>query len=101
MLQESKAIQVVPIYCKTIHQLDCVYHGEINKSYQREGFGLLQTLYFDTYAGFWKNNKAEGRGVIFYREGVILFGCFSRNHLSGPTIYDNGAFLRVCFMEGK
>lgn len=30
----------------TIHQLDCIYYGEINKSYQREGFGILQSLNF-------------------------------------------------------
>jgi hypothetical protein len=30
----------------TIHQLDCIYFGEINRSYQKEGFGILQTIEF-------------------------------------------------------
>ena len=94
-------VETQQMHCKTIHQLDCVYHGEFNKSYQREGFGILQTLTFDTYAGFWKNNKAEGRGIIFYQSGVVIYGHFSRNQLDGPTIYDHAFHLKICFMQGN
>ena len=54
---------------KLIHELDCIYWGEINRSYQREGFGVLQTIDFDMYFGFWKNNKAEGKGLIVLGRG--------------------------------
>ena len=73
----------------------------MNRSYQREGFGILQDIYFDTYFGFWKNNKAEGRGIVFYRDCSVLFACFSRNMVMGPVIFDHLAFIRICFMEGR
>lgn len=31
---------------KIMHQLDCIYQGEVNQSYQREGFGIQQTFDF-------------------------------------------------------
>ena len=62
---------------------------------------MLQNIYFDTYFGFWKNNKAEGRGIIFYHNSSVLFGNFYRNLLSGPVIYDNSAFMKICVMEGS
>ena len=61
----------------------------------------MQDIYFDTYFGFWKNNKAEGRGIIFYHDSSLLFGCFSRNMLLGPVVYDDLGFMRICFVEGR
>lgn len=66
VIEISKQFPIPKFECVTIHQLDCIYYGEINKSYQREGFGILQTIEFDTYFGFWKNGKAEGVGLIVY-----------------------------------
>jgi hypothetical protein len=62
-----------------MHQLDCIYQGEVNQSYQREGFGIQQTIDFQTYFGWWKNNKANGLGLIIYPNSNILYGNFKDN----------------------
>jgi hypothetical protein len=85
----------------TIHQLDCIYYGEINKSYQKEGFGILQALSFEHYVGFWKNNKVEGLGLVIFPGGEVIYGEFSRNTLNGIGIVDDGKFLRLGVFEGK
>ena len=41
----------------TVHQLDSIYYGQLNSSYQKDSFGIQQTFEFDTYMGYWKNNK--------------------------------------------
>jgi hypothetical protein len=62
-----------------MHQLDCIYQGEVNQSYQREGFGIQQTIDFQTYLGWWKNNKANGLGLIIFPNSNILYGHFKDN----------------------
>lgn len=41
----------------TVHQLDSIYMGQMNSSYQKDGFGIQQTFDFNTYIGHWHNNK--------------------------------------------
>lgn len=95
LLEESKVSTSLPLQLVKIHQLDCIYYGEINKSYQREGFGILQTIDFEHYIGFWKNGKAEGKGMVVYPSGEIIYGMFSRDQLSGLGVVDNDRILRV------
>jgi hypothetical protein len=59
----------LPLSLMTIHQLDSTYYGEINKSYQKDGFGILQTLPFEMFFGFWKNNRPEGLGLVLFPTG--------------------------------
>jgi len=40
-----------------IHLLDCIYYGNLNYSYQKEGFGIQQSFDFHTYIGYWKSNR--------------------------------------------
>lgn len=44
--------------------IDSIYLGQLNNSYQKDGFGIQQTFEFDTYIGYWKSNKAEGIGLV-------------------------------------
>jgi hypothetical protein len=81
--------------------LDCIYYGEINKSYQKEGFGILQTLNFETYVGFWKNNKVEGTGIVVFQGGETIYGEFTRNTLGGMGIVNDGKTLRLGVFECK
>ena len=62
-----------------IHQVDSIYAGQLNSSYQKDGFGILQTFNFDTYLGFWRCNKAEGRGLVLLSSGVIIYANFARD----------------------
>ena len=84
----------------TVHQLDCTYYGEINKSYQKEGIGVILTLAFQAYFGFWKNNRPEGRGLVLFPTGEVIYGEFNRNALAGTGVVDDGKFLRVGVFEG-
>ena len=44
----------------TTHLIDGIYQGFVNSSYQRDGFGLIQTENYETYLGFFKYNKIHG-----------------------------------------
>ena len=77
------------------HLIDGVYEGFVNSSYQRDGFGMLQTEEFDTYIGFFKYNKIHGIGLIVYRDGSIIYGQFSNGKLSGIALTDNRHELQL------
>lgn len=62
---------------------------------------MLMTLTFQGYFGFWKNNRPEGKGLIIFSTGEIIYGEFCRNALVGAAIVDDGKFMRVGVFEGK
>ena len=62
-----------------IHQIDSTYLGQLNTSYQKDGFGIQQTFNFDTYIGTWKCNKADGKGLIILATGTIIYANFVRD----------------------
>lgn len=78
-----------------MHQLDSIYYGKVNNSYQKDGFGILQTLDFDTYLGYWRNNKTEGLGLVVLANGTIIYANFNRDVIDGLAIIDDGDLL-VC-----
>lgn len=41
------------------------------------------------YFGFWKNDKMDGKGLLFYVEGEIIYGYFLKNQMVGPAIFDS------------
>ena len=55
----------------------------------------MQTSDFETYLGFWKNNKADGLGLIIYPSGTMVYANFSRNEISGVAITDDRITLRI------
>ena len=50
---------------------------------------------FETYFGFWKNNKADGLGLVVYPSGDVIYAEFSRNVINGVALIDDGRFLRL------
>jgi hypothetical protein len=80
---------------QTVHQLDSIYYGQLNNSYQKDGFGVLQTFEFDMYLGYWRNNKTEGLGLVILSTGTIIYANFNRDTVDGLTIIDDGNLL-VC-----
>lgn len=77
------------------HLIDGVYQGFVNSSYQRDGFGILQTDKFDTYIGFFRYNKIHGRGMIIYSDGSIIYGNFVHGKLEGIGLADNNHQLQI------
>ena len=62
-----------------IHLIDCIYLGHLNDSFQRNGFGIIQTFQFDTYVGYFRNNKAEGLGLVLFETDLIIYANFVRD----------------------
>jgi hypothetical protein len=73
--------------------IDSIYYGQLNSSYQRDGFGIQQTFSFDTYIGYWHNNKTEGLGLVILANSVLIYANFNRDSIDGLTIVDNGEIL--------
>ena len=68
------------------HLLDSIYNGFINSSYQRHGYGFLLTSDFDAFLGVFKFNQPHGQGLVFFRDGSILYGSFKKGQIEGVTL---------------
>lgn len=77
-----------------IHLLDSIYYGNINNSYQKDGFGIQQNFEFHTYIGYWKSNRIEGLGLIILESGELVYANFKQDEIDGLGIVDNGTTLR-------
>lgn len=77
------------------HLIDGIYQGEVNRSYQRDGFGILLTEDFEAYIGFFKYNKPHGLGLIVYGDGSMIYGFFKAGLLEGIGLTDNGHQLQI------
>lgn len=84
-----------------IHFIDSIYFGQLNNSYQKDGFGIQQTCNFDTYIGYWKNNKAEGLGLVILANGTVIYGNFVRDDIDGLAIISDGNILRCGVFRNK
>ena len=61
------------------HFIDSVYLGQLNNSYQKNGFGIVQNFKFDTYFGTFRNNMAEGLGLVVFNDGLVVYANFVRD----------------------
>lgn len=77
------------------HLIDAIYHGIVNSSYQRDGFGILMTDDYDTFLGYFRYNKLHGLGLIVYKDGGVIYGNFNNGQLEGITLSDNSHQLQV------
>lgn len=82
------------------HLIDGVYEGIVNASYQRDGFGILQTDDFQTYMGYFKYNKPNGLGLIIYTDGSMIYANFHNGLLEGIGLADNGHQIQVGTFRG-
>jgi hypothetical protein len=62
-----------------LYYIDSIYEGTVNPSHYREGFGIMQTINFHTYIGFFKNGRAEGLGLIILSCGTRIYGNFVKD----------------------
>ena len=67
-----------------------IYSGEINEiSKERTGRGIQVWLDKSTYLGYWKNNKANGKGKLIYPQGDYYEGDFVDGKIEGFGHYVN------------
>jgi hypothetical protein len=59
------------------------YSGSFNRSWQREGYGVLHLLDGSLYEGFFKANQMQGRGRLLNSEGFCYEGDFEQNKANG------------------
>lgn len=79
----------------SMHLIDAIYQGMVNSSYQRDGFGILQTDQFDTYLGYFKYNRLHGLGLILYSDGSIIYGNFVHGQVQGIALTDNSHEMQI------
>jgi hypothetical protein len=82
------------------HLIDGVYEGFVNASYQRDGFGIVQTDDFQTYMGYFKYNKPNGLGLIIYTDGSMIYANFHQGKLEGIGLTDNGIQIQIGTFKG-
>ena len=84
-----------------------IYEGEfINGEFNGIGIQLLQNYKndFERYEGQFKNNKKEGKGIIFYKNGKKRYeGDFHDDDITGRGKYfhENDYYSLANFIEGK
>lgn len=65
------------------------YKGFLNKSWKKEGFGLLHLPDGSKYEGYFKNDKMNGKGRLINSEGFYYEGEFKSNRADGYGKYVN------------
>ncbi len=74
-----------------------LYKGEILNQ-KRNGFGIQLFPNGCFYAGFWKSNRASGKGKLVLKDGTYYEGSYSKNVIiKGKLVYFNGAYFEGAF----
>ena len=64
------------------------YNGQVLKGTEkRHGFGEQIWVDGSRYAGWWQNDVQDGRGGLYYSDGVILIGEFKKDKAHGVGVY--------------
>ena len=81
---------------------DGKYVGEF-KNDMREGRGIMYWFDGVRYEGSWKNDQTEGKGIIFYTDGARYEGDFKADKMEGRGIMylANGSRYEGEFKDGK
>ena len=81
---------------------DGKYVGEF-KNDMREGRGTMYWFDGVRYEGSWKNDQTEGKGIIFYTDGARYEGDFKADKMEGRGIMylANGSRYEGEFKDGK
>ena len=80
------------------------YYGELEKKNKiRQGRGIQTWKYGKKYIGYFENDKACGKGKIFFENGDIYDGEMSNNEPNGKGIFinKNGEKYEGLFKNGK
>ena len=83
--KNSENLKENEILFKTKVYDDGKYEGEFLNDV-REGRGIMYWFDGVKYEGAWKNDKAEGKGIIYYTDGARYEGDFKNDKLEGRGI---------------
>jgi hypothetical protein len=85
LIKKKDIINPVKIYYRNGN----VYKGEINKKYQKNGYGITLYNNGDTFSVLWKKNIAVGYGIYQYFDNTQLIGIWDNDifHGNNNTIY--------------
>jgi hypothetical protein len=89
LIKKKNIINPVKIYYRN----GDVYKGEINKKYQKNGYGITLYNNGDIFSVLWKKNIAIGYGTYQYTDNTQLFGIWDNNIFHGNNniiYYCNG-----------
>jgi hypothetical protein len=89
LIKKKNIINPVKIYYRN----GDVYKGEINKKYQKNGYGITLYNNGDIFSVLWKKNIAIGYGTYQYTDNTQLFGIWDNDIFHGNNniiYYCNG-----------
>lgn len=89
LIKKKDIINPVKIYYRNGN----VYKGEINKKYQKNGYGITLYNNGDTFSVLWKKNIAVGYGIYQYFDNTQLIGIWDNDIFHGKNniiYYCNG-----------
>ena len=71
------------------------YIGEL-KNNKREGKGIMYYNDGDRYEGGWKNDKKEGKGIMYYNDGDRQMGdCFDGHPIGKHVLFKNNGEIEI------
>ena len=66
-----------------------MYHGQIRGDNVREGYGIQLWTDGNKYDGYWKDDKAHGKGKFYYNNGDYFEGDWVQNVTTGYGVFVN------------
>jgi hypothetical protein len=90
---------------KTLVVLDngAEYTGEWNQEKQKEGKGVQTWVDGSIYEGYWRKDKANGRGRLIHADGDVYTGDWKDDKAHGYGVYNHtdGAKYEGDWLEDK
>eukprot|EP01119_Soliformovum_irregulare_P024948 TRINITY_DN9083_c0_g1_i1.p1 TRINITY_DN9083_c0_g1~~TRINITY_DN9083_c0_g1_i1.p1 ORF type:complete len:738 (-),score=215.19 TRINITY_DN9083_c0_g1_i1:14-1966(-) len=82
---------------------DGKYTGELQNNKVRDGYGLMEYFTGEKYEGFWKDDKWNGEGKYYWKNGDTYVGNFKDMKRSGfgKLMLHNGNYYEGDFADDK
>ena len=92
------------MYEYTVHEYSKDEYIGNWKEGKKDGVGIYKWNEGSVYVGEFKNNKIEGKGVCYNKDGFLIYEGEWRNNLvdgNGRYIWEDGKMYEGEFLQGK
>lgn len=93
----------IKVFIKFLEDDSSVYEGQMNDLRRPEGFGSRYFSDGTVFRGYWKDGKAEGKGILSSTDGMLYVGIWKKGlfHGYGSLLLKDGTYREGYFRKGE